>query len=164
MIVYPCTNFFDCKFSQLEDQEEEIIFTHPFLPGIQCNQVGTLYFDEDMYTIYYNFGICTLRRANNEFRRSKIKIVWECYHGRETKDLIHFMDLNIYNFTRENLKPVKDMSEWEYDKRLSKRKKFIQKSAERLDRIQRRHPDFSPEEIFDRLELPVWIYNGWQKK
>lgn len=164
MIVYPCTNFFDCLFPQLEDQEEEIFFSHPKFPGVKCSQIGTLYYDETKYALLYIRGCLTLRhlkRGIGCYVGAKSKLVWECFHGQTTTQLINLMDFNPYNCTKDNLYRTTDLTKKEYKERLQKKKEFLKKTVDGLDKFAAKHPYLEPEDVEVLLNLPVWLSTGW---
>lgn len=108
MIIFPCTSLYDAKFPQLEDNEEEIFYRHPFHP-LKVNQLGIIYFDDDaVYSEHatsggYAYWVNSLKKYF--YTGMKIKCIWECYHNQILTKHTRFklLDANPFNLTKENI-------------------------------------------------------------
>ena len=160
MIVHPAKHFFESKFPTLEDHEEEIFFHHP-LYNIKCNQIGVLYYDEEVFVLYQNCKGNTIK--NKEISKtigSKTKVAWECYHG-EILAGTHFLYVNgnVLDARKENLMAPSKLSKQELAKLSKVKKNYCLASAIYLKKIESRMEKvgIGKEELYDLLVLPNWL-------
>lgn len=165
LIFKPAKNVFEAISPKLEDHEEEIIYVHPSLPGISCNQIGILYFDESIYALVENTNGSYLRSSNDKNRSygTKIRIVWECYKGRvyelPRSPHIYQINANVYDYTEDNLLLAKEADKKTQDLLNSRRKNFINESIVHLMKIEKRWTPlgFTPDELWTLMGLPFWL-------
>ncbi len=99
-------HYFNYKLPTLDEDQEEIIYHHPDYP-IYCNQIGTLFVDEDLDSelIYTSLNeTLTLHWNRQKLCKQKLKLIYECYTG-ETKrtHTLRNLDGNPYNTTYGNV-------------------------------------------------------------
>ena len=173
MIQFPCTNLFDAKLPIFEDGEEEIFYQHPVY-DIKCNQLGSLYLNEDKYYVVYSvYGIYIRVREEDgklKFKDNigmKQKIVWECYnsiHLTSGKQFYH-VNGNILDFSHGNLVPTSYLEEKLMAPIISKKKKFIKSSVEKLLELENKYKErgIEKDELYELLMLPMWLINARKK-
>lgn len=170
-MIFPIVNhFFDAKFPVLEDHEEEILFPHPTWPGVQANQLGAIYFDEDLYTVVIDpreqFRLRRKGESNVYCLGLREKVAMECYTGRSFKGYNFFhIDGNPLNTTFENLvffvNKGKGIDEYQ-----SRKKAFIRRT---LDYMKTREPlikkrGIEPIDYWSAMNLPDWIMYHWKSE
>ena len=108
MIIIQPRSWWECVMPKLEEDEEEIWFTHPTL-NIRCNQLGALDFSEDEFLMVQmsSKGIYLRKKSENgKFVLSvgtKSNLVWECYNQKTTNSRITHKNHNELDFTFDNL-------------------------------------------------------------
>ncbi len=99
-------HYFNYKLPTLDEDQEEIIYHHPEYP-IYCNQIGTLFVDEDIDSelIFTSLNeTVTLNWDKQKLSKQKLKLIYECYTG-DTKrtPTLRNLDGNPYNTMYENV-------------------------------------------------------------
>jgi len=162
MIVYPAEHLFQAKYPVLEPHEEEIFYHHP-VEEIYCNQLGVLYYDEGVYSIYDKNESKQIRQQKTGRNiGSKMRVIWECYVG-QIVSCPHFLYVNGNPLdTRfENIRKTSELSpkgkEWAELQKT--KKKFIQKTVEYLLKLEARAEKvgMDKEQLYQVLMLPSWI-------
>ena len=167
MIYTEAKSLFDAVPPKLEDHEEEIIYVHPALPDISCNQLGVLYFDEDKYVLLENVNGSYLRSKSNKGDKksygTKLRILWECYggklYGKTHSPHIYQINANIYDCTRENLLLATEADKKTQAELNLRKKVFVNESILRLIEIEKKWTPlgYSPEELWTLMALPFWL-------
>lgn len=164
MIVHSAKHYFEAKFPQLEEGEEEIFFDHP-TEAIKCNQLGILYFDESVYALYDKAGASVMRKIETAttpriMLGSKPRIIWECYMGRIYMNP-HFVYINGNPLdTRfDNMKLVTDLPRKEWEIYQKTKRAFIQNSVLHLLGLEQRMDKLGVDKIqlYEFLMLPNWL-------
>ena len=166
MIIREAKHIFEALFPMLEDHEEEIFFQHP-TEAIKCNQIGILYYDENVYAVYDKpaTGSSVVRKIETATTPrivlgTKQRVIWECYTGKITLSP-HFvykngnpLDLRFENMAVTSELPRK---EWEQYQRV--RRAFVQKSVEHLLKLESRAEKMGMDryELYSFLILPNWL-------
>jgi len=170
MLVYPARHLFEAKFPQLEDHEEEVFFQHP-VHAIKCNQIGILYFDENIYTFYEKSGFSVVRKIETATTPrvtlgTKQRVIWECYMGRIVVSP-HFLyaNGNPLDLRFDNMKVVTDLPRKEWAVYQETRRKFIKASVDHLMKLEVRMEKMgmSKDELYTFLLLPNWLMAARQK-
>jgi hypothetical protein len=117
MIRFDFTTLLDQLHPTLSPREKELRYDHP--SGlIWCNQLGMLYTTNEDHSIQYmNKGTVSVK-TEDELLRLYIKerVVYECYHGiQDSRGIIHHHNLNLLDFTKENLLVYKPKSSQSQD-------------------------------------------------
>ena len=169
MIVKPATHLFNALPPKLEDGEEEIWFRHPKWP-VQSNQLGVLFFDEDVQIVsnsrdqyYLMYG---KRSCDRHFLGGRARIVMECFHGINYEGYqFHHRDCNPYNFTEANLAGFKARSK-EMMQFIWNNQKFTDRTIEymisRTSVLEKRKID--PIQYWKLMEVPKVLLNRWIKE
>jgi hypothetical protein len=112
MIRFDYTTLLDQLHPTLSPREKELRYQHP--SGlIWCNQLGMLYPTNEDHTIQYmNKGTVSVKTEDGLLRLSiKERVVYECYHGiQDSRGIVHHDNLNLLDFTKENLLVYKSKS------------------------------------------------------
>jgi hypothetical protein len=137
MIAHQSKSWWDCVFPKLEDDEEEVWFTHP-TENIKCNQIGFLDFDDQEYmTVDLPYKSCYIRKKNSAGKfvisiGTKCNVVWECYHQTKTKTRILHANHNENDYTFDNLHCTVGETTYEKVVRNKKKREWETRSAEIL--------------------------------
>lgn len=173
MIHFPCTSYFDALSPILSPEEDEVIFQHPTY-DIRCNQLGALYINEEKYYAVYSIHGTYIRSREDsgdlKFRDNlgmKQKIVWECYnntHLTSGKQFYH-INGNVLDFSYNNLIPTGSGDSKTMTSILSKRRRFIKASVDRLKELELKYEERGVEkqELYEVLMLPMWLINARKK-
>jgi len=127
-------DYFQFVLPSLEDDEEEVWFTHP-TENIKCNQLGFLVFDDQEYmTVDLPGKNCYLRKRNSEGKfvvsvGTKSNVVWECYHQKTTKTRILHANHNENDYTFDNLYCTADETKYEKVLRNKEKREWVSLSA-----------------------------------
>ena len=161
MKFFPHTNYFDALSPVLEEHEEEVFFQHPKY-DFYCNQLGALYFKDEMKAQVRETGQYKIL-APGDFRYISLgykeRIVLECYHGFTYKSFsIYHKDGNPYNYTQDNLVAFKagDKENLKYKK---ERRDFI---IQTIKYMNSREPfitkrNIEPIDYWEALQIPKWL-------
>jgi hypothetical protein len=137
MIRSTHANYFEQVLPKLEDDEEEIWFTHP-TENIKCNQIGFLDFDDQEYmTVDLPYKSCYIRKKNSAGKfvisiGTKCNVVWECYNQKTTKTRILHANHNENDYTFDNLHCTVGETPYEKVVRNKKKREWETRSAEIL--------------------------------
>ena len=139
MITVDPNTYFDCVLPRLEDDEEEVWFSHP-TEAIKCNQLGALDFNEEDYSIIdLPHKSCYLRRRDSRGKflisiGTKANLVWECYHQRSAPGRILHLNHNELDYTFENLFSTEGESPYNKLLRNKEKQEWVKDSARVLVR------------------------------
>lgn len=166
MRFFPHTNLFDCLSPMLEENEEEVFFKHPEY-DFYCNQLGSLYFPEELKAQTRRNGqykILDVKTKMYIVLGVKGRVVRECYDGFSYKAYsFYHADGNPYNFTSDNVVAVKkshkDNSKY--------RKEFRSFVIETLKHMNSREPyilkrGLDPFDYWEALQLPDWVMKEYR--
>jgi hypothetical protein len=137
MIRSTHANYFEQVLPKLEDDEEEIWFTHP-TENIKCNQIGFLVYDDQEYMMVdLPHKSCYLRKKNPAGKfiisiGTKCNVVWECYHQKTTKTRILHANHNENDYTFDNLHCTVGETAYEKVLRNKEKREWETRSAEIL--------------------------------
>lgn len=165
MIQFPCTSLFDAKIPILENHEEEVFFFHPKWEGIKCNQLGVVYFDEDVYAVLNcspSAIFRTILRPHVVLGTKEI-ITYECYYGGDWKGKqFYHINGNPYDFSPDNLIPTNNHNHPRHEEAKENKKKFLEKTLHHLVRLEEKFnkEGISNQELYKFLMLPLWIINA----
>jgi len=165
MIQFPCTNLFDARIPILEEDEEEMFFVHHKWPGIKCNQLGAIYFDEEIYSMQATYPSPSFRtlKSPHAVLGTKEVVVYECYYGGDWKGKqFYHINGNPYDFTPDNLIPSFDHSHPRREEAKENKNRFIRDTLRRLVELEDRFTGegISKYELYDFLTLPLWLRNA----
>jgi len=171
LIYTKAKNIFEALSPRLEAHEEEIIYPHPSLPGVFCNQLGVLTYDEKIYTMMEGLNGIYLRMRDGEknSRGTKLKIIWECYKGEDYKGEgsphVYYKNGNIYDHTKENLIVSTEIPKSSRILLNEVKKKFILNSVLRLIEIEKKWEkhEVSPQDLWEMMFLPRWLIGARQR-
>ena len=173
MIRFSCTSLFDAKSPMLEEDEKEVFYQHPVY-DIKCNQLGALYLNDDKYYLVQSALGTYVRikeaNADSNFRDNigmKQKMVWECYnniHLTSGKQFYH-VNGNILDFSYDNLIPTGYLEEKLMAPIISRKKKFVKSSVERLLELEVKYEKrgIEKEQLYELLQLPPWLIKERKK-
>jgi len=137
MIAHQPKSWWDCVLPKLEDEEEEVWFTHP-TENIKCNQIGFLVYDDQEYMMVdLPYKSCYLRKKNPAGKfvisiGTKSNVVWECYNQKTTKTRILHANHNENDYTFDNLHCTVWETPYEKVVRNKKKREWETRSAEIL--------------------------------
>lgn len=163
MKFYRFTNYFNALSPTLEENEEEIIYTHPVLEGISCNQLGALYADEDKYKVKPSRAGLTIEDKKGLVVGTKIKLVWECYRGISSVGIpgkfIYHVNANVYDFTPDNIKRQHELTKQEISVIYKTKNDFIYASVLKFIEIENKYADrgLDKEDLFNMFTIPKWL-------
>lgn len=166
MIIPKATNIFDALAPMLEDHEEELFYQHPTL-DIKCNQLGVVYYNEDRYFYLHNKqGGSFLEKDTRKNLGSKVRVVWECYHGKFHSGAgsphFFFANGNILDYRPENVFLSNDLLPKEKAQMARAKAKFILSSVQRLMELEIKYEKrgIKKEELYTAMLIPVWLVNA----
>lgn len=148
----------------LEDDEEEVFFQHPVYE-IKCNQLGVLYYDEEVYASYDKGGSSVVRKIETATTPrivlgTKQRVIWECYMGRIfISPHFVYVNGNPLDTRFDNMKIVTDLPRKEWAKYQETKRKFIKASVLHLLEMEVRMQKMglTKEELHSFLLLPNWL-------
>lgn len=160
MIVHPARHLFEAKYPTLEDHEEEIFYQHP-TQDIKCNQLGVIYYNESIFSIYDKRGTSIVRITKTGLSfGSKTKVIYECYTG-QTVSSPHFFfaNGNPLDTRKENLVMSGPLSGKEREPYLRTKNRFIKASVEHLIKLETKMQavGVGRHELHELLLLPQWL-------
>lgn len=164
MKAAPAKHFFECFPPLLNKDEEEVWFRHPILP-LQCNQLGVIEYDEEVYTCTNQSKIKMVWNGKADWIGTREKIVMDCYEGFSHKHYIFFhRDGNLCDFRYENLVGFRSRTE-EFKQHFQARKQFWKAT---LDYMDSRLPfivarGIDPKDYWKIMDLPYELYVKWEK-
>lgn len=160
MVIYPAKHLFEAQFPKLEDHEEEILYQHPTWP-IQCNQIGVMYYDEDVIAVYEKNGRLSVSyKPTWAFCGTKTRVVWECYHGVVMwSPRFLFGNANPYDLRKENLIMVRGLSRSQADHLGRIKARFTNASVEHLVKLEERMKGmgYTGTQTWELLKIPYWL-------
>lgn len=166
MKFFPHTNYFDCLSPMLEDHEEEILYKHP-LHDFHCNQLGAIYFPEELKAQTRQSGQFKIMDLKTQFYISlgyRERIVRECYDGFTYKNYSFYpKDGNPLNLTPENVIAIaKGNRDNVYYRK--QRRAFI---IETIRHMNSREPyilkrGIDPMQYWEMLQLPKWLMQEYR--
>lgn len=165
-------HWFECKYPELQPDEEEIFFQHP-VEEICCNQLGALYYDEVRY-ISYDMRTGTIVREHGSYNGvgtrvvgTKQKIIWECFRNEILRSGCHFLYVNgnPLDVSINNLIAVYDIDKKEKQELLKVKQRFIENSVHHLVKLEEKYKKrgIDPDELHELLQLPSWLMTGRRK-
>ena len=166
MIVHPARHFFEAKFPTLEDHEQEVFYQHP-VHDIKVNQLGVIYYNESIFSIYDKRGTSVVRfLKTGKGLGNKTKIIWECYTG-ETFHAPHFFfaNGNPLDTRRENLILCAPLSATARQPYIRIKRAFVQASVEHLLKLETRMAavGIGKTELYEMLSLPQWLVGARER-
>ena len=160
MIVHPARHLFEAKYPTLEHHEQEHFYQHPIY-DIKVNQLGVIYYNESIFSIYDKRGTSVVRDLKTgKGLGNKTKIIWECYTG-ETFHAPHFFfaNGNPLDTRRENLVLCAPLSATARQPYIRIKRAFAQASIEHLLKLETRMAavGIGKTELHELLLLPQWL-------
>ena len=166
MRYFPHTNYFDCLSPMLEDHEEEIMYKHP-LYDVYCNQLGSLYFPDELKAQTRESGQWKIQDTKTKMYvvlGFKERIVRECYDGISYRGYSFYPeDGNPLNLTKDNLVALSrgDKNNSKYRKL---RRYFI---LETIKYMNSREPyilkrGLDPIDYWEIMQLPKWVMQEYR--
>jgi hypothetical protein len=166
MIVHPARHLFEAKFPTLEDHEKEIFYQHPE-HDIKCNQLGIIYCDDAVYSIYDRRGTSMVRFLKTGLSfGSKTKIIWECYTGQSAfAPHFFFANGNPLDTRRENLVLCGPLSDKDRQPYIRIKREFIKASVEHLIGLEQRMEavGIDQTQLHELLLLPQWLIGARER-
>ena len=150
----------------LEDHEEEILYKHP-LHNFHCNQLGVIYFPEELKAQTRESGQFKILDLKTQFYITlgyRERIVRECYDGFSYKNYSFYpKDGNPYNVTPDNVialaKGNKDNSKYR-----KLRRAFIMETIRHMNSresyILKR--GIEPMHYWETMQLPKWLMQEYR--
>jgi hypothetical protein len=160
MIIHPAKHWFQALFPMLEEGEEEQFYQHPQY-DIKCNQLGVLYCDETIFSIYDKRDTSMVRiLKTGRSVGTKTKVIWECYTGQ----IVHtphffYVNGNPLDTRFENMIMSGPLSAKERAPYLRTKNRFIQASIEHLLKLESKMQGLGidREQLYEMLLLPQWL-------
>lgn len=168
MIIPKPKHYFEATYPVLEEGEEIIWYRHPEHP-LSCNQLGMVFFDDDIVWCFgrrnqYRYNV----KGNPKFfiLGSEERVICECLTGISYKGKAFlYKDGNPYNKTLENLLPYKSINTDELKDANNRWREFVNASVDYMNSrkplIEKRGID--PAEYWSLMELPDWLIKRWSK-
>ena len=160
MIVHPARHIFEAKFPSLEDHEEEIFYQHP-VHDIKVNQLGVIYCNESIFSIYDKRGTSIVRIMKTGLSfGSKTKVIYECYTGKTVSSPhFFFANGNPLDTRKENLVMSGPLSGKEREPYIRIKNRFIKASVEHLVKLETKMEavGIGKTELHELLLLPQWL-------
>lgn len=166
MIVHPARHLFEAKFPTLEDHEEEIFYQHP-TQDIKCNQLGVIYCDDTIYSIYDRRGTSMVRFLKTGLSLgSKTKVIFECYTGQSVfAPHFFFANGNPLDTRQENLILCGPLSSRDRQPYIRIKSNFIKASVEHLIGLEQRMEvvGIDRTQLHELLLLPQWLIGARER-
>ena len=160
MIIYPARHLFEARFPSLEDHEEEIFYQHP-TQDIRVNQLGVIYCNESIFSIYDKRGTSIVRIMKTGLSfGSKTKVIYECYTGKTVSSPhFFFANGNPLDTRKENLVMSGPLSGKEREPYIRTKNRFIKASVEHLVKLETKMEavGIGKTELHELLLLPQWL-------
>ena len=162
MKEFKFTNFFDAMSPILEDHEEEILYKHP-VHEIECNQLGILYFDEDVYTYKQGRNGIYLQDKGKKTVGSKGILIWECYRGITCDSVwspyVYHLNGNLMDYTPDNIMIAKEIPPDFKQTALKNRNTFVINSVKRLMQLEQKYlpRGIEKKELNAMFSVPGWL-------
>ena len=160
MIVHPARHLFEAKYPTLEDHEEEIFYQHPVY-DIKVNQLGVIYCDDTVYSIFEKRGTSVVRfLKSGKGLGNKTKIIWECYTGQSAfAPHFFFANGNVLDTRFENLILCGPLSATARQPYIRIKRQFVQASVEHLMKLESRMEAVGIDrtQLEAILLLPQWL-------
>lgn len=157
-------SFFTALLPVIPDGEPERFYYHPTHPQIYCNQIGVLYFSEDIYLLSECRAVQYLIVKSTRERVAKRDIVvYQCYSGAIQKfSKMLFRNGNPNDLSVGNIITSLDCPKKDIKTIKEAMQDFIDETAIDLYLLETKYVEkygIPPTELHDKLMLPQWVRN-----
>jgi hypothetical protein len=162
MKEFKFTNFFNALSPILEEHEEEVFYKHPVYE-IQCNQLGALYFDDEVYTYKQGRNGIYLQDKAKKTVGSKGILVWECYRGVTCEAIwspyVYHLNGNLMDYTPDNISLAKEIPPDFKQTALKNRNTFVINSVNRLMQLEQKYltRGIDKSDLNTMFAVPKWL-------